>query len=352
MTIRTPTRMEISPSAREILSSEHNHNEWIGPKLLAVANYFRSDALDRDDYERWVLASFLWSSYEDSTRDSVTEQRRNLERAWEKSSETKPFDLHESLTTLRRRVVEARWPGRAGPRDRAVALSFIDFCQENNCFTRTLSSYELAKWTPGFSPRTVDRGLQALEVRGLLTVVPRTDTTPGKRTTVQRQLNLDWRDLSSFIPERSLDDVSDAISTVGRLIASDTSTTELVAHDLWSNKGLGQSPGRVYQVLGPEFVTLKTVAAQARMTESATRRALGKLYEHGLVMRRGRRPVEYRRNEDMTPDLIADALGVTGAIKANVEKIIARQEANELYKATFSTDAYRIGALYNRRKDS
>ena len=44
----------------------------------------------------------------------------------------------------------------------AVALALVEFCIEHNCFTRTLSSYELAKRTAGISRESVSRALTAL----------------------------------------------------------------------------------------------------------------------------------------------------------------------------------------------
>jgi hypothetical protein len=69
-----------------------------------------------------------------------------------------------------------------------VALALVDFCIEHNCFTRTLSTYELAKWTAGLSPSSVSRALAALADDGFLTEVLRTD----KRTTKRYHVNLRW----------------------------------------------------------------------------------------------------------------------------------------------------------------
>lgn len=80
-------------------------------------------------------------------------------------------------------VHRGRRTGRSGTRDRAVALALVGFCIEHNCFTRTLSSYKLAKWTAGMSQMLVSRALLVLaDKHQLITEVDRTDKRTSTRS--------------------------------------------------------------------------------------------------------------------------------------------------------------------------
>src|SRR5690606_27462519 len=184
--------VELDGRALEILGQEHNNLEWIGPKLLSVVYYCRWIGASDGDDEMWVLASHIWQTYENSSSQPAHHQQKILEGAWEKSAQSKRFELDDALTDLRRRVLKGQWTGRSGSRDLTVLLAFIDFCQEHNCFTRTISTYELAKWTPGLNRMTVTRALDNLIDLGAIRQVDRTDKKQSKRSTKRYQLNLDW----------------------------------------------------------------------------------------------------------------------------------------------------------------
>jgi DNA-binding transcriptional ArsR family regulator len=177
----------------ELLQSEHTNGTWVGHELLPIASRIRNQGGDADDYERWVLSSYLWSSYTNSTSDRAKKQDASLAGAWLKAKDSKPFDLETALTELGARVsAHTGWTGPTGSRNRAVALALIGFCIEHNCFTRTLSSYELAKRTSGMSQRTVSRALTALTDIGLIREVERTDRRTSTRSTRRYQLSLRW----------------------------------------------------------------------------------------------------------------------------------------------------------------
>lgn len=318
-----------------LLQSEHDPGTWIGPALLTIANDFRSFGGSWEQYENIVRLSYLWMSYEGFTADTATERYRNLERAWNKSFRPKPFDLHESLDELRARVRAAPWTGRTGSRDLAVLLAFIDLCQDGNCFTHTVSKYELSKWTAGFTPDTTGRALLSLLDKGTpLHRASRTDIRETARSTRAYTLNLDWR-----APRGGpfLSGVHASMSTPGRLIDASVPDS-LLTSDVWSSSGLGQTAGRVFEVLNTEdWMTRKDIASVAGMSEDMARRATDRLYDSGLVVRIGQRPVKYRRAEDVDLRMVAQALGCAGAIDQAVEKVIMRQEANADYRRFFTT---------------
>jgi hypothetical protein len=139
-----------------------------------------------------VKTSHLWRSYQGSTRDSATDQGRSLEGAWQKSAASDPFDAEVSLSDLAQRIASSYWVGRSGSRNRAVALAFVGFCRERNCFTRTISSYELSKYTAGMSPSTVRNAMVDLVELGLLRRTERTDTRTSSRSTGRFEINLRW----------------------------------------------------------------------------------------------------------------------------------------------------------------
>ena len=187
----------------QLLAGEYEH-AWIGPRLVRIASLIRNQGGNEDDYRRWVRASHLWTSYIYSTNDKVRKQDRNLESGWAKAQRSKPFNLEDGLSDLRDRIAtHTGWTGRTGSRNRAVALVFVDFCIENNCFTRTISSYELAKYTAGMSQKSVHRALMALLDRGLLQDEQRADKRTTARSTRRYRLNLRWgvstRDLRNTV---------------------------------------------------------------------------------------------------------------------------------------------------------
>ncbi len=320
-----------APSARalELLGSEYDH-QWPGPTLLSVANHFRHDGLDWEDYERWVRSSYFWTTYEDSTTSTESERIRILDSAWLKSGERTTFELDDTLADLAKSVIDAQWYGRKGIRARAVALAFIDFCREHNCFTRTISHYEVAKWTPGFSAERTRKGIADLVEIGFLRSVYRTGES--RRSTRRYQVNLDWSPVMGTGSE--LVSLNVAMSSPGRLITSfgETETLSLtdtlLDHDVWSHRGLGQSVGLVFIELTEDWQDVQTIAANCGKSQGAARKSLERLYDVGLVMKKTGRPVLYRAVDEPDLDLIAGAIGATGAIEQNVVSLVARQEAN------------------------
>lgn len=320
------TEFEPDATTLGLLQAEHHNGVWVGRELLPIANRIRNLGGSEDDYRRWVLASSLWLSYTGSTGDSATDQRKHLGGAWDKSEEQKPFDLEEALSDLGDRIATGRWTGRSGSRNRAVALAFVEFCWERNCFTRTISSYELAKHTAGMSPKTVQRGLADLVEMKLLTKVDRTDRRTNKRSTTRYQINLYWK------PERlrgapgsaHANHTSDSRSTSKYSLSHVRDSTR----DIWSSKGLGQTAGRVYAVLADEPATVTELTALAGLSDSSTRHALAKLADHCLAGIKPERPMRYFKVE--TPlDLIEDSIGCTGYVERAYEKVALRQEANK-----------------------
>lgn len=326
---------EPDQTALSLLGAEHENGTWVGRELLPIANRIRNQGGSQDDYERWVLSSTLWTSYKYSTSDPVSMQRKHLESAWDKSEESKPFDLEESLSELSARVATARWTGRSGSRNRAVALAFIGFCIEHNCFTRTISSYELSKHTAGMSHHSVHRALVDLVNLGLLTKVERTDRRPSTRSTSRYQVNLRWK------PERSGSALlgRDRSTPVPLSIPGGNSGTEIRStgklslsqirrnRDLWSSRGLGPTAGRVWEVLADKPATVRELSARAGLSDQATRRAVAKLADHCLAGTLPGRPAKYFLVE--TPlSAVEDALGCTGYVEHVIAKTTRRQAAN------------------------
>lgn len=189
----TALALDFEPDAAtlRLLGWEHQNGTWVGRELLPIANRIRNAGGSEDDYYRWVQSSNLWTSYVYSTSDSASDHRKHLESAWDKSEESKPFELDDALADLQDRIRSARWEGRTGTRNQTVALAFVGYCRDRNCFTRTISRYELAKFTP-VSPDVVGKGLAALVQLGLLTREDRTDRRASSRSASRYRINLYW----------------------------------------------------------------------------------------------------------------------------------------------------------------
>ena len=321
----------------ELLQSEHVQFQWIGPRLLHIANRIRSSGGSRDDYQRWVTSSHLWMSYQGSTRDSIADQGRHLESAWRKSADSKPFELDDALADLEDRVRSARWTGRAGSRNRAVALAFIGFCRDRNCFTRSISSYELAKHTAGMSQKPVHNALRALVELGLLARIERSDRRSSSRSANRYQINLYWKPPLGMRPrvvdcgptpvDHSGDPLPDPVSDLRSTCKYSLSSLRDPNRDLWSSKGLGQTPGRVYDALADEPATVRELSDRAGLGVEATRRAARKLADHCLAGERPGKPVRYFKVE--TPlHAVEHAIGCAGYVERAIEKLNRRQEAN------------------------
>jgi hypothetical protein len=317
----------------DILGSEHRQFQWIGPTLWQIANRIRSCGGSKRDYQVWVQSSYLWRSYQGCTRDSATKQGKTLEGAWRATEDSKPFDLDESLTALADRITSSRWVGRSGSRNQAVALAFVGFCLEHNCFTRTISSYELSKHTAGMSPTTVYNAMLNLVELGLLGRIERTDNRRSSRSTGRYEVNLKW----SGVPAASVSPsyTTESMSTSKYSLLTLCNNTR----DLWSSRGLGQTAGRVYNVLADEPATLKQLSEKAGMSYQSTRHAAAKLADNALAGVMPGRPVRYFKVE--TPlGVIEDLLGCTGYVDHQIAKTVRRQEVNRTaYPRTYAATA-------------
>jgi DNA-binding transcriptional ArsR family regulator len=315
----------------ELLGAEHQNGLWVGKELLPIANRIRNHGGNEDDYRHWVLVSHLWTSYVGSTGDRVRTQDASLESAWRKSADHEEFDLEESLTALRERIaIHTGWAGRSGSRDRAVALVLVGFCIDHNCFTRTLSSYELAKHTSGISPKSVSRALAALTDHGLIREVQRTDRRTSTRSTKRYRVNLHWA----------------AAGRQGGVTSTDARSTDKLSlrhewtppSDVWSRDGLGPGAQRVWEVLTDEPVTVRAVAELTGMSRRSAKRYLLILAEHALAGSKPGAPGEptlYFR-VDTPLDAIADMLGILGHVDYARWKIDWQQHDNRAaYPGTY-----------------
>jgi DNA-binding transcriptional ArsR family regulator len=313
----------------ELLQAEHLNGTWIGKELLPIASRIRNLGGSEDDYFRWVTASNLWLSYTGSTGDSVKKQNASLASAWEKSADSEPFELEEALSDLRTQIgAYTDWPNsRTASRDRAVALALVDFCIENNCFTRTLSSYELAKWTAGMSQRSVSRALVALTDLSLIREVQRTDRRTSTRSTKRYQVNLRWAASAGCqqSPNRGVS-TTDSRSTGKASLSHELPPP----YDLWSRAGLGLGAQRVYEVLNDEPVTARSVAEQTGMNRPSAKRYLRKLADHALAGSKPGAPGEptFWFRVDTPLDAVADAMGIYGHVEIKRWEIENRQHAN------------------------
>ncbi len=311
----------------DLLRSEYEHI-WIGPKLLAAADGIRRSGGSEQDYLRWVLASNLWLTYEGNTRASATARKRNLTGAWDRAERSEPFELDEALAKLIERIASSRWVGRSGSRNRAVALAFAEFCRDHNCFTRTISCYELSKHTAGISPSTVNKALADLVNLGLLSRVERTDKRTSNRSTSRYKLNLRWNtEACSLLRPSGLSQksVSDTRSTDKDSLSRLRSNTG----DLWSSRGLGQTAGRVYEALADVPATVAELSDRAGLSQQQTRRAAGRLFDHSLAGEMPGKPVRYFKTE--TPlGLVEDQLGCAGYVEYVISRTEQRQAVNRL----------------------
>jgi hypothetical protein len=322
-----PDQFEPDRFLLERLGAEHQNGTWVGRELLPVATRIRELGGDEDDYQRWATTSHLWNSYVYSTGDTVAEQKRSLEGAWVAAGRSKPWDLEDALTELAARVRSyTGWPNpRTASRDRVVALAFIAFCIDRNCYTRTISSYELAKHTPGMSQKSVHRALVALLDLGLLLDVERTDRRTSTRSTRRYRLFLRWEQprtsaMSSVPP-------GDLFTPDLRNSCKSTLSHERKDRDLWSWKGAGYAALRVWEVLTDEPMTVQEVSSTTGQSEQAARRCLKKLFDLGLAGEMPGRPKRYFKTE-MPLSALEDALGITGTVDQARAKIKLMQEQN------------------------
>ncbi|WP_163722903.1 hypothetical protein [Mycolicibacterium psychrotolerans] len=312
----------------ELLQAEHENGTWVGKELIKIASKVRNLGGNEDDYRRWVLASNLWLSYTGSTGDKIKDQEKHLDGAWERAQRDEDFDLEESLTALGERIrAYADWPkrGTAG-RDRAVALALVEFCVEHNCFTRTLSSYELAKWTAGISQKSVSRALSALTDLGLIRELDRTDRRTSPRSAKRYRLNLQWA-----AHTRPTNPDKGGTNTDLRSTGIASLSHELhPPHDVWSRKGLGPSAQRVYEVLSDEHVTARSISEKTGMNVRSVTRYLKILADHALAGTVPPPPGGAPRYFVVeTPlDAVADALGIYGHVEIRRWEIEQRQRAN------------------------
>jgi len=307
----------------ELLGAEHQIGLWVGRELLPIASRVRSLGGSEDDYRHWVLVSNLWTSYVGSTGDRVRKQDSNLDSAWSKAARSKPFDLEESLSDLRGRIAaHTGWTGRTGSRDRAVALALVTFCIEHNCFTRTISSYELAKWTAGISQQSVSRALTALADRGLIRELERTDRRTTAWSAKRYRVNLQWAAAGRQ---------AGVSNTELRSTGKASLTHELTPpSDLWSRRGLGPGAQRVYETLSDEPVTARSIADRTGMKTPGVKRYLGILSEHGLAGYKTGAPGEATLHfrVDTPLDAVADSMGIYGHVEIKRWELERRQHDN------------------------
>jgi hypothetical protein len=323
-----PEHFEPDAITLDRLAAEHQHGLWVGKELLPIASRIRSQGGTEHDYLRWVLSSSLWTSYTYSTNDPVGNHRKHLLSAWDKSERSKPFDLEDSLSELADRIAAGFWTGRSGSRNREVALAFVRFCWEHNCYTRTISCYELSKHTAGLSPNVVHKALRDLVKLGLLSKIERTDRRASGRSTSRYQANLHWK------PERfhrapsnpSGNHVPEIRNTAkGSLSPLRNSDGD----DLWSSRGLGLTAGRVYAALADEPATVREISERAGVSDGQARRAVAKLADHALAGTLPGRPARYFKVE--TPlSAVTDMLGCSGYVEWAITRTEEMQRANRI----------------------
>ncbi|GAA1671223.1 hypothetical protein MMUR_47840 [Mycolicibacterium murale] len=355
--------LDFEPDATTLglLGAEHQNGTWVGRELLPIANRIRNQGGGEDDYTRWVLSSTLWTSYVGSTSDSATSQRKHLGSAWDKAEDSKPFDLDDALSALSERIGTASWPGRAGSRNRTVALAFVNFCRDRNCFTRTISSYEVAKLCQGMAAKTAARGLADLVKLGLLTKVERTDRQPSGRSTSRYTLNLHWR-TPGHKPGTS-NGISDSMSTGKHSLrhicqmGDKAYELDLSTHDIWTSpraesRGLGHTAFRVWErlwdhpghqvfalddptsVLGEDVAHIGKSADELSSETGIGRRAvdaaLTRLMDNCMAVELPGRPRRWLRAAYPPVEALAEVLGCAGTLDARVDSITKRQNANRV----------------------
>lgn len=319
---------DIDQTTLELLGAEHRNGTWIGTELLPIANRIRNRGGSEEDFLQWVLPSHLWTTYVGSTSDSVSAQRRSLSGVWPKSANSKPFELEEALSDLAGRIASCtRWPNpRSASRDRTVALAFVGFCIEHNCFTRTISTYELAKLTPGMGQKTVHRALMALLDLGLLKEIDRTDRRASNRSTRRYQVNLHWKPEGFPKAQRGVS-TNDLMNTGKHSLSHEL----IPPHDVWSRRGLGPSAQRVFELLSDETCTARQISEKTGMSVVSVKRYLKILSENCLAGIKPGAPGEASQyfRVDTPLDAVADALGIFGHVEIKRWEIEQRQAANQ-----------------------
>lgn len=370
----TLTYSEFEPDATtlRLLQAEHVNGTWVGRELLPIAARVRNAGGTEDDYLRWVRSSGFWSSYTCSTSDPIGKQEDALESAWWKSEQSKPFELDDALSDLMDRIAAASWTGRAGNRNRAVALAFVGYCRDRNCFTRTLSRYELAKHTPGISPDTVGKGIAYLVNLGLLTKEDRTDRRSSNRSAGRYRINLYWNMTARLQVSQSCNpngiskSRSTAKSTLTYLCHIDDEIRELdvSTHDLWTYQGLGQSAQRIWSLLpdhpGSDAMSLDDPAsvygddsitavgkssaelvAEAGLSRRTVDTALRRLFDNCLAVELPGKPRRWLRAAYPPVEVIAAAIGCAGTLEDQVDRIEQRQLANRIaYPGSYTPNTH------------
>jgi hypothetical protein len=356
---QTVNGFEPDATTLRLLQAEHVNGTWIGRELLPIANRIRNAGGTEDDYLRWVTSSSLWSSYTCSTSDRVGKQEQALENAWWMSETSKPFELDDVLADLMDRIAAASWPGRAGNRNRAVALAFVGYCRDGNCYTRTMSRYELAKYTPGIHPNTVGKGLKALVDLGVLTEVDRTDRRTSSRSTSRYRINLYWNMTARLSGSQSYNPNGITASrSTGKYslthlchIDGEIREQDVSTHDLWTYQGLGQSALRVWALLpdhpGSDAMSLDDPAsvydddsitavgksaaelvADTGLSRRTVDTALKRLFDNCLAVELPGKPHRWLRAAYPPMEALADAIGCAGILADHIDGIEKRQHAN------------------------
>ncbi|MHA3020429.1 hypothetical protein ACXPWS_09150 [Mycobacterium sp. BMJ-28] len=348
-----------------LLHAEHVNGTWVGKELLPIANRIRNAGGTEADYRRWVTASGLWASYTGSTSDPATAQRKHIASAWDRAERSKPFELDDMLSDLLDRIAAAAWGGRAGNRNRAAALAFVAFCRDRNCYTRTVSSYELAKYMPGTSAKTAARALADLVGIGLLQRVERRDRRTSRRSTSRYAVNLYWKPThgtasnGAYNPKGISDSMNTGKHSLRHMcqLGDTVYEVDLSDHDIWTHRtpksgGLGQSAYRVWQQL-PEHPghavfaladpasirdrdddsdhtgkSAADLAGETGLTRRAVDTALGRLFDNCLAVKLPGKPHRWLRAAYPPVDALAEFLGCAGALVGHVSRIEQRQTAN------------------------
>lgn len=352
----------LAPDKRlyELLSAEHQFGKWVGKELLPIWKKVRELDGDEDDYERLVRSSHLWMSYTSTTSDSVADQERSLFTPLSVNVQaySSGWDLETTLTRLIDRVkVFNKWPNpRTAARNRAVAIGFLTFCIEQNGYTKTVSTYEIAKYTPAVSQKSVDRALRELVDLGL--IIPMDDhlRNAKSRRTRRYRVFLNWgigttpavvpqeqqACACASVPRRELFG-ADLMSSCKCSLSHDGT----LPHEVWSRGGLGLRCQQVYEALTDTPATVKALASAIGASRSCVSKALNRLFDAGLAgfKPEGRSRLWFRVSAPL--DAVADLLGVSGVADRHRQKIELQQADQRWLRSLSYADR---AAEFSRRK--
>lgn len=318
----------------ELLSAEHQFGRWVGKELLPIWRKVRELDGDEEDYERLVRSSHLWMSYQSTTSDSVAQQERSLFTPLSVNlpAYSAGWDLETALTQLIDRVrAFNRWPNpRTAARNRAVAIGFLTFCIEHNGYTKTVSTYEIAKYTPAISQKSVDRALRELVDLGLLIRVDEHLRGGGSRRTRRYRVFLSWGMGSPVgLPREQQACACGSVPSRRELFRADLmnmckcSLSHDGTHhpDVWSRGGLGLRCQQVYEALTDTPVSVKALSERLGVSRSCVSKSLTRLFDVGLAgfKPEARSKLWFRVSTPL--DAVAELLGVSGVADRHRQKI-------------------------------